>query len=592
MSHFNGPAASVTPTQNTIFRHGRSLSHQSPGDTYGTKDGMQDQDARSLANALNFGPRNASLAPSGQPPGSFSSDLKTVNFARVGTPGTPKTEWGSYANGDYFGKEGALSSEQRQTQLREKINKETKIKIGSENLLEALIAKNARQTRDQRLRVESELSLSNRKLVALNSQLDEEIEKSKRPVTPNRDRLSGLFQDSPSKSPKIDEDAPQSADPELESESPSLVLDGILQALEIEGMQPDYYVDKANTLVELFKKYPTLKYDLAWSIFGVRVQTMLLSESREVVGAGYRVTRHAIADQRSLQTIRELNTDDLVILSLVRDSKISIEREQALKFLRAFLDVKGGIAELSIGVIRTVVSIAEHHEDRLRHMGLLTLAEILLQDPSKALAAGAIAPLAESLIEGTYHGSESIASIFLQLEDRPQSRVFLRSGYEIDGAFAPFTDPAVGRGHEERLRLNARLISAILKTWPGLFAVSRRDFMAIRSLLKSLQYEVPVARDLILDLLFDVLHITPPSWASSFLAGRRLTTYGRVANLKADSTELHFKAELFEKESTNFNLVEHFTTLLLAILIHCGMIQVGCNQDPELIYTDCLTVSE
>ena len=574
MSHLNGPPASVTPTQNSLFKHGRSLSHQSPGDTYGTRDGLQGQDARSLANALAFGPRNASLAPSGPPPGSFSSDLKNISFARVGTPGTPKTELGSYANGDYFGKEGALSSEQRQTQLREKINKETKIKIGSENLLEALVVKNAKQTKDQRLRVETELSLSNRKLIALNSQLDEEIEKSKRPVTPSRDRLSGLFQGSPLKSPAGDDELLQTTAPEQESESPSFVLDGILQTLELEGMQPDYYVDRANTLVELFKRHPTLKYDLAWPIFGLRVQTMLLSDSREVVSAGYRVTRHAIADRRSLQTIRKLNTDDLVILSLVRDAKISIEREQALKFVRAFLDVKEGIVELSNAVLRTLVSVAEHHEDRLRNMSLLTLAEILLQDASKALAAGAIAPLADALVEGNYHGSESLASIFLQLEDRPQSRAYLTSGYELDGAFAPFTDPSIGRGHEERLKSNARLISAILKTWPGLFAVSRQDFMAVRSLLKSLQYDVPTARDLILDLLFDVLHIIPPSWTSSFLAGRRLTTYGRVANLKADTTELHFKAEMFEEEGTNFNLLEHFTTLLLAILIHCGLIQV------------------
>ena len=589
MSHLNGPAASVTPTQNNLFKHGRSLSHQSPGDAHSVRDGGHGQDARSLANTLAFGPRNASLAPSGPHPGSFSSDLKKISFAKVSTPGTPKTELGSYANEDYFGKEGALSSEQKQTQLREKIKKETKIKIGSENLLEALVAKNAKQTKDQRLRVETELSLSNRKLVVLNNQLDEEVEKSKRPVTPSRDRLSGLFQGSPLKSPAGDDGLLQDTAPEEESESPSFVLDGILQALELEGMQPDYYVDRANTLVELFKRYPTLKYDLAWPIFGLRVQTMLLSDSREVVSAGYRVTRYAIADRRSLQTIRRLNTDDLVILSLVRDSKISIEREQALKFVRAFLDVKEGIAELSNAVLRTLVSVAEHHEDRLRNMSLLTLAEILLQDASKALTAGAIAPLADALFEGTYHGSESLASIFLQLEDKPQSRAYLTSGYELDGAFAQFTDPAIGRGHEERLKSNARLISAILKTWPGVFAVSRQNFMAVRSLLKSLQYNVPIARDLVLDLLFDVLHITPPSWTSSFLAGRRLTTYGRVANLKADSTELHFKAELFEEEGTNFNLVEHFTTLLLAILIHCDLIQVGFGFGPfKCVLISCI----
>lgn len=573
MSHFNGPSASVTPTQHSIFKHGRSLSNQGVGDAAFARNGQPNPVARSLANTLAYGPRNASLAPSGPPPGSFSSDLKTINSPRLGPPGTPRTEHGSFVTGDYFGKDAGLTSEQKKSVLREQISRETKIKNGSENLLEALIAKNSKQTRDQRQKVESELTTSNRKISELTHLLDDEIEKSKRPVTPGRDRLSGLFQSSPLKSPD-DENPPQTAGTDEASVSPSFILDGLLQNLEVEGMQPDYYVERANSLCELFKRYPSIKYDLAWSIFGLRIQSMLLNESREVVAAGYRVTRHAIADRKSLQTIRSFNTDDLVILSLVKESKASMEREQALKFIRSFLDVKEGVEELTNAVLRTVVSIAEHHEDRLRNMGLLTLAEILLQNPSKALMAGAVSPLAEILIEGTYPGPESLASIFLQLEDRPQSRAFLRSGYELDGAFAPFTDPSISRGHEERLKANIRLISSILKTWPGLFAVTRRDFMALRSLLRSLQLDVPVARDLILDLIFDILHITPPSWTSSFLAGRRLTTYGRVANLKADSTELHFKAELLEGESTKFNLVEHFTTLLLAILLRCGLVQV------------------
>ncbi|KAG8530002.1 uncharacterized protein KY384_005484 [Bacidia gigantensis] len=571
MSQLNGPAASVTPTQATLTKHGRSLSQQDTENTFSAKDVIQSQHARSLANALNFGPRNASLAPSGPPPGSFSSDLKTINYGRVGNLATPKPETGSFA-GDYFDKESSASSEQRQIQLRDKILVETKIKIGSENLLEALVVKNSKQTKDQRHKVESELNLTNRKLTELSGLLDEEIERSNRPTTPTRDRLSGFFQSSPLKSPGED-GSHQNNGNAVESESPSLILDGLLQALELEGMQADYYVERANSLVELFKRYPTIKYDLAWSIFGLRVQTMLLSENREVTAAGYRVSRHAIADRRSLQTIRGLNTDDLVILSLVKESKASMEREQALKFVRAFLDVKGGVDELSNAVLRTVVSVAEHYEDRLQNMSLLTLAEVLLQDPRKALVAGAVGPLANAFVEGSYQGLESLALIFLQLEDKPRSRVFLTSGYELDGAFTPFTDPGLGRVHEERLKTNARLISAILKTWPGLFAVSRRNFMGIRSLLKSLQYDVPLARDIILDLLFDVLHIIPPAWTSSFLAGRRLTTYGRVTNMKSDSPEFHSKADFLEEETPKFNLVEHFTALLLAVFVECDLVQ-------------------
>ena len=552
------------------------MSNQGVGDTYGSRDGLQlplkeGRDGRSLSNAAAFGPRGASLAPSGPPPGSFSSDLKTVAFSRGATP---RLDSGVFASGDYVHADDAAISEQRQIELRDKINKEIKIRVGSENLLEALNSKTAKQTKDQRLKVESELNSSNRKILELKSQLDEEIDRAKRPSTPPRNRSSGLFQGSPLKSPAREEDdlqnGPSNAD--LESESPTYILAEILQALEIESQQADYYVERANSLVELFKRYPALKYDLVWPIFGLRVQTMLLSESREVVAAGYRVTRHAIADRRSLQTIRGLNTDDLVVLSLVKDNKASIEREQALKFVRAFLDVKNGVRELSNAVIRTVVAVAEHHEDRLRSIAILTVSEILIRDPAVVVAAGGIAPLSEAIIEGTYHGSDSLAIAFLHLLDRPQERRHLKSGHELEVAFTLFTDPIVVHGSEDKLKSCARLIAAILSTWPGLVTLSSNNFSAIRSLLLSLHYPTPFSRDLLLDLLFDVLHIKPPSWTSSFLAGRRLTTYGRVANLKAESPVQSHRPDN-EEENSQFSLIDHFTTLLLAVLFHCGMIK-------------------
>lgn len=576
MTSSNRPNASVTSTQNTLVRHGRSMSNQGVGDTY--VEGLHPQtkearDGRSISNAsVTFGPRGSSLAPSGPPPGSFSSDLKTVNLSRTGTP---RTDLGYFVSGDHVKTNTGISSEQRQIDLRDKINKETKIKIGSENLLEALISKNAKQTKEQRLRVESELSSSNQKIFELKALLENEIDRANRPNTPNRTRLSGLFQGSPLKTPSRDDEVsqrePRVADPD--SESPTYILAEILQALELESMQPDYYVEKANSLVDLLKRYPALKYDLAWPVFGLRVQTMLLSDSREVIAAGYRVTRHAIADRRSLQIIRSLNTDSLVILSLVKESRASIEREQALKFVRAFLDVKEGVCELSNAVIRTVVSVAEHHDDRLRCMGLLTISEILIREPSMAVVAGGIAPLAEAFVEGNYQGSESLAVSFLYLLDKPQQRKFLTSGHELEAAFTPFTDPVMVHGHEEKLKSSARLITAILQTWPGLFVLSTNNFSALRSLLLSLYYPVPNAQDLILNLLFNALNIKSPTWSSSYLAGRRLTTYGRVSNLKAESRNTGSKTDV-EEDACNFSLIDHFTTLLLAIFLHCGLVKV------------------
>ena len=554
------------------------MSNQSTTDGYGAKEVLQPplregKDGRSLSNtSVPWGPRGASMVHSGQPPGSFSSDLKTMTMPRMGTP---RADLGGFVGGDYIQAKDEVASEQRQSELRDKINKETKIKVGSENLLEALISKNAKQTKDQRQRVETELSSSNFKIAELKLQLDAEVEKANRPRTPNRARLSGLFQGSPLKSPSRD----QPGDGEAfdnngpASESPTYVLAEILQALEVEDMQPDYYVERANGLVDLFKRHSTLKFDLNWPIFGLRVQTMLLSDSRDVIAAGYRVTRHAIADRGSLQTIRSFDTDSLVISSLVKDSKASIEREQALKFVRAFLDVKDGVQEVSNAVLRTVVSMAEQHDDRLRNMGLLTVSEILIRDPSKALTAGSISPLADALVEGINHGSDGLAIAFLHLADKPRQRAFLRSGRELEAALTPFTDPLTVHGHEERLKSCARLIASVMKTWPGVFLLSGDNFSAFRSLLSSMYYPAPFARDLILDLLFDILCIKPPSWTSSFLAGRRLTTYGRVANLKADAPAQTSKLES-EEENNDISLVDHFTTLVLAIFVHCGVTKV------------------
>ena len=268
---------------------------------------------RPLANSNPaFAPRGSSLAPSIQQPGGFNPEMKSTMASRGGIP---KSEISRIAGLGTSLLDQETSSEQRLAEYRERISKETKIKIGSENLLDALNSKNAKQTKDQRLRVESELNSSNRKIAQLKSQLEEEVQRARLPSSPSRSRLSKLFRGNALRSPPRHQPVTSAfRGQEGEAESSTFTLAEILQALERDNMQPDYYVERANSLVELFKRHTTLKYDLAWSVFGMRIQMMLLSDSREVVAAGYRVARYAITDRKSLQTIRGLQTDYLVIL--------------------------------------------------------------------------------------------------------------------------------------------------------------------------------------------------------------------------------------------------------------------------------------
>jgi rapamycin-insensitive companion of mTOR len=510
----------------------------------------------------------SSYATANPGPGSFNSQL-TPTISGDGARSRPSFDLHAITVGDY----DSTTTEQRQAELQDQIEKETKIKIGSENLLEALTAKNAKK--DQRLQVEEQLNISNRKLAQLKSGLAAEIQRAKDVKSPPADpqsRLSYLFRRNLSRSPSRHVAKTEEEDEE-ETESPTFVLAEILQALEVQGMQPEYYVERANSLVLLFKRNPTLKYDLAWSIFGLRMQTMLLSDSREVVAAAYRVMRCAFTDRKSLRIIRGLHTDYLVILSLVKEGKASVEREQAMKFVRAFLDVKDGVEEIARAVVRIIVAVAEHADDRLRNIATLTLAEILVRKPSLLVDAGGMGVLADALGEGSYHAAESVGASFIYLLDTPRRRRLLRSGRELEAPFAMFTDANATHGHlhEEKLKANAKVIASLLRSWPGLLTLCMNDFLPLRSLLLSMQIPTPHVRNVILELLFDLLRIKPPSWSSSFLAGRRLTTYGRVTNLK--NQQIKDTASPVSEENTNkWSLLDHYVSVVLAAFLHAGLV--------------------
>ena len=558
----------------TPHGHGALAATNNPSDGLLAPSKMKSRDARSLGAAASYttAKQSQSYARSMNVPGSFTPDLKSFNSRNDLT----RMETGGYGYGAVDEVGGPTSSEQRQAQYRDRIDKEMKIKVGTENLLEALNAKNAKQARDQRKVVELELNTSNRKIAQLQMDLEAEIQRGKEIVTPvsPKGRLSQLFRSAPTRSPaaqqepRVDDDQSQH---EVEVESPTYILAEILQALEADAMPSDFYVSQANDLVELFKRHPTLKYDLAWSIFGLRMQMLMLSDSREVVAAGYRVMRYAITDRKSLQTIRALQTDYLVILSLVKDSKARVEREQALKFIRAFLDVKDGALEIHPAVVRIVVAVADHHDDQLRGMAILTLAETLLRHPTLVANAGGLSVLSEAMGSGIYFSPETLIDPFLHLLDLPARRGLLRSGFEFSSAFASFTEPYLGHAHEDRLRASSRVIAELFRSWPGLMVLALHDFLPVRSVVASLYVASLPVRTAILDLLIEILRVKSPSWSTSFIGGRRLTTYARVANLRDDKLAADEAVQQSANDAQKRSLLQHFTAVALAVLLRQGL---------------------
>ncbi|ODA77099.1 hypothetical protein RJ55_07617 [Drechmeria coniospora] len=563
------------------------------------------------ASSSSFTPRGSSLNPI-VGPGSFSSELRSQMLSgRTASRADVGSVYPSSVADKFESEDTNAAAEQALSVLKDRLNRELKIKEGSENMLEALNIKKAKQTKEQRQRVEAELSASNSRIKELRQKIaDAQRPRPVLPTTPTRNRTQqeSTFHALSLRSPPSIARSALGSDVEELLESPTFTVAELLQALEVEGMAPEHYVSRANQLVDLFKRHPTIKYDLVWSVFGLRMQMMLLSESREVAAAGYRATRYAITDVASLQKIRSLNTDYLVIRSLNNYRKADVEREQSLKFVRAFLDVKGGVKEISRAVVRTLVAVAEQGEerrpgvqaadqniDRLRPICIETLAEIMVRDPALLVASGGLGPLSEALSEGTYKAPESLMAAFLFLFDTPQRRKYIHPGYGLDTVFTAFTDQLAAT--ESILKQSSRAVSAAMRSWSGLMSLCMYDFRPIRSLISSLLFPNPAIRETVLDLLFSLLRIKPPAWATSFLAGRRLTTYGRVANMKTASLREQSAMLHLEEDNSEQNFVDHYTALLLATFIKTGLLQsllliAQSEEDPMLKRKTTLLIGE
>lgn len=294
--------------------------------------------------------------------------------------------------------------------------------------------------------------------------------------------------------------------------------------------------------------------------------------------------------------------------SLNNYRKADVEREQALKFVRAFLDVKSGIREVSRAVVRTIVAVAEqsddrrpgvqvadHNVDRLRPICIETLAEILVADPLLLVASGGLGPLSDALAEGTYKAPESLMSAFLFLLDTPEKRKYLQPGNALDVVFTTFTDQLAAA--EDILKQNSRVISIAMRSWSGLMTLCMYDSRPIRSLTASILFPSPAIRDTVLDLFFSLLRIKPPAWATSFLAGRRLTTYGRVANLKSTNGRERSATLCLEEDTGEQSFIDHYTALLLAVVIKAGLLQsllqiARSEEDPVLRRKTTLLIGE
>lgn len=477
---------------------------------------------------------------------------------------------------------------------------ESKIKEGAENMLQVLESKKLKDPKEisMRKQVESELDAANSKIVLLQNQVSDLSQPAALHAN-DRNRGAGLYPDisfaSPSDMMSVRKNVPKASSP-----SSSLTLDDLLQSLDESNRETSFYVTNANKLVELLKANPAIRNDLAWSAFWPILHFLLCNHNQEIVGAAFRIARYAIQSAKTVQILRSLQMDAYIIRSLAKDSSFATEREQALRLVRCYIDLPSGASEVSRGVIRAVVACAEQTDDHFGSICLETVAELLVLDPKLVASAGGLRILLQSLTDGRPEISDAIASAILYTLDVPATRKYVHAVSDLEVVLSPFTDGQHRlHVHQERVRCASVSLLCMFRHWSGLFHLCMHNMRSIRYLVEALKIPSFTIRDALLDLFFAVLRIKGSSWTGSFLAGRRLTTFGRAGRLKNAQSEFlgnNSSPSSATGEEKGNDLVSHFTGIVLAALLESeiidNLVKVVEQNDATTIRKATLLLSE
>ncbi|QRV92421.1 STE16 protein [Ceratobasidium sp. AG-Ba] len=360
-------------------------------------------------------------------------------------------------------------------------------------------------------------------------------------------------------------------------------------------------INAMNELVETLQKNVRVRYAMDMTELVKTVAPALADyatkESRTTV---YRLLRHALVDNDSVTKLQEQHIDYYFVRQVsrsishvshshlnstfARDSKHGIEKESALLLIRKIVEVgsnsrtesttKPGLgprhAAVSEAVVRALIAIADHPDDPLRHICLLTLAEILLIDIELVCKSGGLRTVLGALTDGPAELAPVLAQVFLHLIDTPRTRRYLTPGVDLEVALSGITD-AYGKtpGHRERMRICSKVICTILRSWSGLAYLCSNNLQSIISLVDTLRIPSMETREVILDMFFEILNIEVPDWGQAFMDGRRLTMFGPPKATKQPS----FIDEPSAPKSEKLNLTHQFISLLLVVLVEAGLIE-------------------
>ena len=375
------------------------------------------------------------------------------------------------------------------------------------------------------------------------------------------------------------------------------------------GDETKRQIDTLNRLVNVLKRHTRVRYELPLDEL-VEVVMPCLSDlaGKEVRASAYRLLRHASVQPLwpLISRCKAQGLDIYLSRTLIRDNRFEAEKEQALKLIRAIMELSSlrtvnaapdRLANelqdlIGPGVIRSMAAVAENSEDHLRHLCLETLAELAIFDVRLLIRGGGLRPTLQSLKDGPIDLAPALVQSFIYLLDMPGTREYLRPGVDLEVAISGLTEsPAVKPvAYEALLRSAAKVVSVMVRSWGGLLYMCMDNKRAVRSIVEALRINPNEVKDVILDMLNELFNVrtaaqTANSGVPEQAGGKAAVQFG----------------ELGDQPRTRLNLIDHYLSLVLVIFVEAGLVDAlvdvieqsaGMTRKATLLMGELLQISK
>ncbi|XP_045157719.2 rapamycin-insensitive companion of mTOR-like isoform X2 [Mercenaria mercenaria] len=338
----------------------------------------------------------------------------------------------------------------------------------------------------------------------------------------------------------------------------------------------------------------------------------LLHAPKEVRAGTLRVIKHLMTDDESVQVLLDLHLDYFIARSLDLCLDNEIERIHAQKLTRKFSSDLP--AKMPRSLVQPLVAIGNDgvsERDRMVRASLACICELTYHNPDLVAHCGGISMLLRKILDCHQYPriNESIVSTILHLVNYPSTRHFVRFNTDLEQLIAPFTDchfsytgeltDQTSEDRDARFTASKMAIVTVMRSWPGIVRFCRPDGTGLQSLVGILYLPFTEIRQGIVELIYELFHLTLPEWTKDFnealisidpskMVENWQLTEGFVAN--------EGKTILPHTATVRPNLVENHLALLLSAWIGAGildaLVEVIITSENELFIRSVILLAE